>query len=34
MVGVDKNLFDIPVDQIHTCKVVETIRDGLTTYKA
>ena len=34
LVVVDKNLFDIPTEEIHTCKVVETIRDGITTYKA
>ncbi len=34
LVVVDKNLFDIPTEEIHTCKVVETIRDGKTTYKA
>lgn len=33
-VVVDKNLFDIPTEEIHTCKVVETIRDGITTYIA
>ncbi len=31
---IDKNLFEIPVEEIHTCKVIETIRDGLTTYQA
>ena len=34
LVIVDKNLFDIPTEEIHTCKVLETIRDGITTYKA
>ena len=34
LVVVDRNLFDIPVDQIHDAKVLETIRDGKTTYKA
>ena len=34
LVIIDKNLFEIPVEEIHTCKVIETIRDGLTTYQA
>ena len=31
---IDQNLFEIPVNEIHNTKVLETIRDGITTYKA
>ena len=34
LIVVDKNLFDIPVNEIHTVKVLETIRGGQTIYKA
>ncbi len=34
LVVVDKNLFDIPTTEIHNVKVTETIKDGVTTYKA
>ena len=33
LVIVDKNLFDIPTSEIHNVQVLETIRDGLTTFK-
>ena len=31
---IDQNLFEIPTSEIHNTKVLETIRDGITTYKA
>ena len=34
MIVVDKNLFEIPVEDIHTVKVLETVRGGQTVYKA
>lgn len=34
LVIIDKNLFDVPTEEIHACKVMETIRDGVTTFKA
>ena len=34
MVILDKNLFEIPTNEIHDVQVLETIRDGLTTFKA
>ena len=34
LVIMDKNPFEIPTNQIHTIQVLETIRDGLTTFKA
>jgi predicted amidohydrolase YtcJ len=33
LVILDKNLFDIPVEDIHTTQIVETIMNGKTTYK-
>ena len=34
LVIIDQNLFEIPASEIHNTKVLETIRDGITTYKA
>ena len=34
LIVVSQNLFEVPTAQIHETKVLETIRDGLTTYKA
>ncbi len=34
LVILDQNLFEIPTNQIHKTQILETIRDGLTTYKA
>ena len=34
LVILEKNLFDIPLTEIHAVKVCETIMDGKTTYKA
>ncbi len=34
LVVIDQNLFEIPVNEIHNTKVLETIRDGITTFKA
>ena len=31
---IDQNLFEIPTSEIHNTKVLETILDGITTYKA
>lgn len=33
LVILDKNLFEIPTTEIHTTQILETIRDGLTTFK-
>lgn len=34
LVVLDQNLFDVPVDDIYKTNIVETICDGVTTYKA
>lgn len=34
LVVLEKNLFDIPLTEIHKVKVRETIMDGKTVYKA
>ena len=34
MVILEKNLFEIPLEEIHKVKVCETIMDGKTIYKA
>ena len=34
LIIIDQNLFEIPTNEIHNTKVLETIRDGITTYKA
>ena len=34
LVIIDQNLFEIPASEIHNTKVLETIRDGITTFKA
>ncbi len=34
LVILDRNLFDVPVDQIHTVKVVRTLLEGNTVYRA
>ncbi len=34
LIVIDQNLFEIPTNEIHNTKVLETIRDGITTYKA
>ena len=34
LVVLEKNLFDIPLTEIHKVKVCETIMDGKTVYKA
>ena len=34
LIIVDKNLFEIPVSDIHSVEVLETIRGGQTIYKA
>ena len=34
LIIIDQDLFEIPTNEIHNTKVVETIRDGITTYKA
>lgn len=34
MVILEKNIFEVPVYEIHKVKVCETIKDGKTTYKA
>ncbi len=31
---IDKNIFDIPEKEIHNIQVMETIKDGVTTFKA
>ena len=31
---LEKNILDMPLDEIHNVKVIETIMDGKTTYKA
>ena len=34
LVILEKNILDMPLDEIHNVKVIETIMDGKTTYKA
>ena len=34
LVILEKNIFEVPVSEIHKVKVCETIMDGNTTYKA
>ena len=33
LVILEKNLFDIPVSEIHKVKICETVMDGKTVYK-
>lgn len=34
LVILEKNIFEVPVNEIHKVKIIETIMDGKTTYKA
>ena len=31
---LEENILDIPLEDIHNVKVIETVMDGVTTYKA
>ena len=34
MVILDKNIFEIPIEEVYTTQVCETIMNGETTFKA
>ncbi len=34
LIVIDQSLFEIPASEIHNTKVLETIRDGITTHRA